>query len=85
MAKYVGLDWASKGWFGVILRDDGGWETDLFPSIWSVWKYHSDAARDPTKLPHQPLRFRLPAIEEAAETHRVSEFKLAEGSTQRRR
>jgi len=44
MAKYVGLDWASKGWFGVILRDDGGWETDLFPSIWSVWKYHSDAA-----------------------------------------
>ncbi|MFD1644148.1 DUF429 domain-containing protein [Haloarchaeobius litoreus] len=44
MAKYVGLDWASKGWFGVILRDDGSWETDLFPSIWSVWKYHSDAS-----------------------------------------
>ncbi|WP_440992198.1 DUF429 domain-containing protein [Haloarchaeobius baliensis] len=45
MTKYVGLDWASKGWFGVILRDDGDWETDLFPSIWSVWKYHSDATR----------------------------------------
>lgn len=45
MTKYVGLDWASKGWFGVILRDDGDWETDLFPSICSVWKYHSDAAR----------------------------------------
>ncbi|MFB6296600.1 MAG: DUF429 domain-containing protein [Halobacteriales archaeon] len=44
MAKYVGLDWASKGWFGVVLTD-GGWETDLFPSILSVWKYHSDAER----------------------------------------
>lgn len=45
MAKYVGLDWASKGWFGVILRDDGNWETDHFPSIWSLWKTHSDASR----------------------------------------
>ncbi len=44
MSKYVGLDWASKGWFGVIL-EDGDWETDLFPSIWSLWKYHSDAER----------------------------------------
>jgi predicted RNase H-like nuclease len=45
MAKYVGLDWASRGWFGVVLRDSGEWTTDLFPSIWSVWKYHSDASR----------------------------------------
>lgn len=45
MAKYVGLDWASKGWFGVIIDDEAGWETDLFPSIWSLWKYHSDASR----------------------------------------
>jgi len=44
MAKYVGLDWASNGWFGAIL-DDGEWETELFPSVWSVWKYHSDADR----------------------------------------
>ena len=44
MAKYVGLDWASNGWFGVIL-DDSEWETELFPSLWSVWKYHSDADR----------------------------------------
>ena len=44
MAKYVGLDWASNGWFGVIL-DDGEWETEVFPSVWSVWKYHSDAAQ----------------------------------------
>ena len=43
MAKHIGLDWAGKGWFGVILHDDGGWETDLFPSVFSLWKYHSDA------------------------------------------
>lgn len=51
MAKYVGLDRASKGWFGVVLRDGGSWETDLFPSIWSVWKYHSDAARILVDIP----------------------------------
>jgi predicted RNase H-like nuclease len=45
MAKYIGVDWATKGWFGVILRDDGTWDSDLFPSIWSLWKYHSDADR----------------------------------------
>ncbi len=45
MSKVVGLDWAAKGWFGVILRDDGRWDTDLFPTIWSVWKRHSDADR----------------------------------------
>jgi predicted RNase H-like nuclease len=44
MATYVGLDWASKGWFGVVLAEDG-WTTDLFPSIWSVWKEYSDAER----------------------------------------
>ena len=43
MAKHIGLTWAGKGWFGVVLHDDGGWETDLFPSIFSLWKYHSDA------------------------------------------
>jgi predicted RNase H-like nuclease len=45
MAKYVGLDWASTGWFGVVLDDDGGWDTDVYPSVWSAWKYHSDADR----------------------------------------
>jgi len=45
MIKYVGVDWASKGWFGVILRDDGTWETDHFPTIWSLWKRHSDASQ----------------------------------------
>jgi len=43
MTKHIGLDPAGKGWFGVVLHDDGGWEADLFPSIWSLWKYHSDA------------------------------------------
>jgi len=45
MATYVGLDWARRGWFGVVLRDSGEWDADLFPTIWSVWKEYSDAAR----------------------------------------
>lgn len=45
MKKYIGVDWASKGWLGVILRDDGAWDTDHFPTIWSLWKSHSDASR----------------------------------------
>lgn len=45
MGKYVGVDWASKGWFGVILMDDGSWTTDHFPTVWSIWKRHSDATR----------------------------------------
>jgi hypothetical protein len=45
MGKHIGADWASKGWFGVILRDDEAWETDHFPTIWSLWKRHSDASR----------------------------------------
>lgn len=45
MAKYVGLDWASTGWFGVILDGDGEWDTGVYPSVWSAWKYHTDADR----------------------------------------
>jgi predicted RNase H-like nuclease len=51
MSKAIGLDWASNGWFGVILTDGGAWETDLFPSIWSVWKYHSDATQILVDIP----------------------------------
>lgn len=45
MEKFIGVDWASKGWFGIILHDDGSWNTEHFPTIWSLWKTHSDAAR----------------------------------------
>lgn len=49
MAKYVGLDWAGKGWFSVVLRDDPDdedeYETEVFPTILSVWHKHSDAER----------------------------------------
>ena len=45
MTKCVGLEWASTGWFGVVLDGDGGWETGVYPSVWSAWKYHSDADR----------------------------------------
>lgn len=43
MAKYVGVDWAGKGWFGAGLRADGSWECDLFPSLHSLWHTHSEA------------------------------------------
>jgi predicted RNase H-like nuclease len=60
MEKYVGLGWASRGWFGVILYEGGEYETDLFPSVWSVWKYHSDAERilidSPIGLPSERRR-----------------------------
>ena len=45
MAEYVGLDWAKKGWFGVTLKDDGEPDTELYPSILSVWKNHKKADR----------------------------------------
>ncbi len=51
MTKYVGVEWASNGWFGVVLRDNGTWETDHFPTIWSLWKYHSDASRICVDIP----------------------------------
>jgi predicted RNase H-like nuclease len=41
----VGVDCASKGWFGVVVWDNDSWETDHFPTIWSLWKRHSDASR----------------------------------------
>jgi len=50
MTKYVGLDWAGRGWFGVVL-ENGEAKTDLFPSIASLWKYHSDAARILVDIP----------------------------------
>lgn len=45
MAKYVGLDWAKKGWFGVVLEDGAKPETEVFPTILSVWHKHHDAQR----------------------------------------
>lgn len=51
MGKYLGVDWASKGWFGAILRDDGVHETDLFPSVWNLWREHHDAQRVCTTIP----------------------------------
>lgn len=61
MSKYIGLDWASKGWFGIILYDNGDWESRLFSSIWSVWKQHSDASRVLIDIP-----IGLPTVEKRA-------------------
>jgi predicted RNase H-like nuclease len=51
MRKYIGVNWASNGWFGVVLGDDDSFETDHFPTIWSLWKVHSDADRIAITIP----------------------------------
>lgn len=58
MATYVGADWAQHGWFAVVFDDAGNWWADLYPSILSLWKYHSDATRVLITVP-----IGLPAIE----------------------
>lgn len=44
MGRYVGLDWAGKGWFGAAVVDSR-WTFDLFPTVWSAWRAHGDADR----------------------------------------
>lgn len=51
MPEYIGLDWAKKGWFGVVLKEDGEPACDLFPSILSVWKNHGDAEQILVDIP----------------------------------
>lgn len=46
MGKYIGADWASKGWLTITLDDSGGgWQADLYPTIWSLWEANRDADR----------------------------------------
>ncbi len=45
MATFIGADWAGRGWLTVVLEDDNSWEADLYPTVWSLWKAHSDADR----------------------------------------
>lgn len=42
MSKYVGVDWASKGWLCAI-REDESWSLELCPSFYSVWHRHKNA------------------------------------------
>lgn len=58
MATYVGVDWAATGWFAVFRRD-GEWSAGFYPTIWSVWKYHSDADRILVDIP-----IGLPSVEQ---------------------
>ncbi|MEF8815017.1 MAG: DUF429 domain-containing protein [Halovenus sp.] len=51
MGTSIGVHRVPTGWFGVVLRDGGSWETDFFPSIWSLWKSHSDASRIVVDVP----------------------------------
>jgi predicted RNase H-like nuclease len=50
MGLYVGADWAGTGWFAVLRRDDD-WTAGFYPTIWSLWKYHSDADRILVDIP----------------------------------
>ncbi|MFW6017197.1 MAG: DUF429 domain-containing protein [Halapricum sp.] len=42
MARYVGVDWASRGWL-VVATDGGDWTARMHPSMHSVWFTHRDA------------------------------------------
>lgn len=84
MAKYVGLDWAGKGWFGVVLRDDRDdgeeeYETEVFPTILSVWHKHRNAERIfidiPIGLPEDcPRECDVEAADELSPDRRSSVF-----------
>lgn len=72
MAKYVGLDWAKRGWFGVVLREGADaqptYETEVFPTILSVWHKHRDAERIFVDIPiGLPEEGRRRCDEEAAD------------------
>lgn len=42
MSKYVGADWASKGWATAVL-EDGELSTEFHPTVWNLWHKHDDA------------------------------------------
>lgn len=41
--KYVGVDWASKGWFAVILEQNKSPKTEFYPSVFNLWHHQHDA------------------------------------------
>lgn len=43
--SYIGVDWASKGWFSVRLFDNQNAELSFHPSIFNLWHHHRDADR----------------------------------------
>lgn len=45
MSQYIGVDWASNGWFAVCLSDDGDSEMAFYPTIFNLWNHHRDADR----------------------------------------
>jgi hypothetical protein len=68
MPEYVGLDWAGKECSGAVLREDGTYDFDLYPSILSVWNAHRDADRILVDLPIGLRRDGKRACDEAAAT-----------------
>ncbi|MCU4717929.1 DUF429 domain-containing protein [Halapricum hydrolyticum] len=43
MARYVGVDWASRGWL-TVATDGDDWTASMHPSMHSVWLTYRDAA-----------------------------------------
>ena len=51
MAKYVGVDWASKGWLTSVASDDGSWSAEMHPAMSSVWYHHKEAEQILVDIP----------------------------------
>ncbi|MFC4247857.1 DUF429 domain-containing protein [Natribaculum luteum] len=45
MSKYIGVDWASNGWFAFCLTDRDDANMDFYPSIYNLWHHQRDADR----------------------------------------
>lgn len=45
MSEYVGVDWASKGWFAIHLSETSESGMGFYPSIFNLWHHHRDAER----------------------------------------
>ena len=49
--KYVGIDWASKCWFAVILGQNKRPEPEFYPTIFHLWYHQHDADRILVDIP----------------------------------
>lgn len=46
MANYVGVDWASNGWVGAELDDDGELAIGFYPTVWNLWHDYDEGEID---------------------------------------
>lgn len=43
--KYIGVDGCRSGWMCAIIHENKCFSTSIFPTLYSLWKNHSDATR----------------------------------------